>query len=117
MNVFDQKSAAKSKKWTREMGVDLAASMAPFIRPLGYQVMLGGSVLTKGVSQKNINLYFMPSAEPTQVTPKDMELITWLASILGKATKTYTATVTNTTYKHYFDFSYDGLTVQVRIGR
>jgi hypothetical protein len=115
-DVFDQKLALKSKKWTREMAIDLASSMDPFIAPLGYGVMLGGSVLSKGSSTKNLNLFFMPRFEPTAKVADDMGLITWLGSILGKSTKGFEGK-TNSTYKHYMEFNFDGLPVQVRIGR
>lgn len=49
--------------WTLEQGLTLVRHLQPLIRPTSYHVALGGGVLNKGYSDKDLDLYFIPFSE------------------------------------------------------
>lgn len=46
--------------WTLAEGQQLAAELEVIIRPHGYHTLLGGGVLHKGQSDKDLDLWFLP---------------------------------------------------------
>lgn len=46
--------------WDLEAGQQLAAELESVVRPLNYHTLLGGGVLHKGYSDKDLDLWFMP---------------------------------------------------------
>ena len=67
--------------WTLKDALDLIRGLQPESRKHGYHLCLGGSVLNKGESQKDLDLYFLSLGGNTQ--PRPTELINWLESIWG----------------------------------
>ena len=43
-----------------DTGLMIARDIQPNVRKLGYHVALGGGVLNKGMSEKDLDLYFLP---------------------------------------------------------
>lgn len=64
-------------------GLHLVRALQPECRQFGYHLCLGGGVLNKGQSEKDLDLYFLPmGTEPT----KPAELIQLLDRLWGKGT-------------------------------
>lgn len=108
----------KPTVWTLEMALELVRAMQPFIKVMGYHAMIAGGVLLNGTSKRDLDLVFMPTGEVNRVVAKDIELLTWLGETLGKGTilqNKLTPPYVNT-YKHYMQFKYDGLLIDVYIG-
>lgn len=112
-DAFNQGASAvtKSKTWTLDMALELMRAMAPFITPLGYQIMIAGDVLIKGSSNVSLAFVFMPF-NPKTIVPKDVELLTWLGGTFGKGTDLKP----HASYKHSMQFKYDGMLIDVYIG-
>ena len=107
----------KPKTWTLEMALELTRAMEPFAKVHGYSVMLAGSVLYKGEATKNLNLIFMPSGEPQAKISQDLQLLTWLGETLGQGTiYRRPLGVGASIYKHYMNYMFDGLPIQVCVG-
>lgn len=71
------------KHWTIEEALPLIRAMQPVTRNHGYHLCLGGGVLNKGMSEKDLDLYFLPMGS----TPSDPPaLLAWLTSIWGEST-------------------------------
>ena len=67
--------------WTLNEGLDLVRALQPKTREFGFHLTLGGSVLNKGESDKDIDLYFLPmdNGKPSNAN----SLIDWLAQLWG----------------------------------
>lgn len=48
------------KKWYLAQALHIIRQLQPQLKPYGYHVCLGGSVLNKGESEKDLDLYFLP---------------------------------------------------------
>lgn len=69
--------------WDLEDGLKLVRAIQPEAKKFGYHVALGGSVLNDGLSEKDIDLYFLPF-ENEKVAKGDQEgLLDWLEKIWG----------------------------------
>src|SRR5688572_13535420 len=69
--------------WTIADGLDLIRGIQQDTRKYGYHVCLGGGVLNKGQSKKDLDLYFI--SLDNNGKPKPDELIKWLESMWGKS--------------------------------
>lgn len=52
--------------WTLEESLDVVRSLQPVVKPLGYHVVIGGGVVNKGYSEKDLDLYFLPLDDNTR---------------------------------------------------
>ena len=68
--------------WTLEDGLKLVRAIQGGCRLFGYHLTLGGGVLNKGQSDKDLDLYFLPlNNEKYKEDPKG--LVAWLESLWG----------------------------------
>lgn len=66
--------------WTLQQGLDLVRTIQPRLHHMGYHVAIGGGVINKGYSTKDLDLYFFP------LDLKDQEsLVPFLESLFGAA--------------------------------
>lgn len=75
------------QQWSLDDALKLARALQPETRKYGYHLTVGGGVLNKGYSDKDLDLYFLPmhnEAVFPKVSPSD--LLDWLASMWGKYT-------------------------------
>lgn len=79
--------------WTLDGALALVRDIQPSIKPFQYHVLLGGGVLNKGYSEKDLDLYFLPFGDTG--TPVDLpRLKDYLSIRLGTpAPLGYTADV------------------------
>lgn len=79
--------------WKLDEGLALARALQPESRKFGYHLTLGGSVLNLGVSEKDLDLYFLPldngkKLENGKATDID-KLVEWLSGLWGKPENLY----------------------------
>ena len=67
--------------WTFEEAQKLITTMQPFAKEHGYHIALGGGVLNKLSSTKDLDMYFLPLDNGLKL--KNVELIMWLSSLFG----------------------------------
>ncbi len=68
--------------WTLETGLKLVRALDNQAMDFGFHLALGGSVLRKGESTKDIDLYLLPYDNESH--PENMEgLVAWLTRIWG----------------------------------
>ena len=67
--------------WTLKDALDLIRGLQPESRKFGYHLCLGGGVLNKGESKKDLDLYFLPMGGPNEARPT--ALISWLEGVWG----------------------------------
>jgi hypothetical protein len=69
--MSDHTGAMKQRQhiWTLEGAQELIATIQPKIRALNYHVALGGGVLNRGYSDKDLDLYFLPFTECGPAAP------------------------------------------------
>lgn len=72
------------KKWTLAEASTLISTLQTHLRPLGYHVTLGGGVLNRGYSVKDLDLYFLP-LDSSDYPAKPDALVTFLTRTWGKA--------------------------------
>ena len=73
--------------WTLEEAQKLINGMQAFAKDYNYHVALGGGVLNKGKSDKDLDLYFLPIENNNNNNrPEPLELILWLGTLFGKGT-------------------------------
>lgn len=58
--------------WTLEQGVDVARSIEPLAIASGFHVAIGGSVLHRGESQKDLDIFVYPH-KTSQVSGTDVD--------------------------------------------
>lgn len=69
-------------EWKLEDGLKLIRALQLATRKYGYHLALGGSVLNKGESQKDLDLYFLPLANVKYV--EDLKgMVKWLTELWG----------------------------------
>lgn len=73
-----------AKMWKLEDGLILVRSIQQPSRKYGYHVALGGSVLNKGESEKDLDLYFLPMGSDSGIKEEPGELVKWLSSLWGE---------------------------------
>ncbi len=67
--------------WTLEDALLLIREIQPRIYKFAYHVCLGGGVLNRGESEKDLDLYFSPFSDTALAKPA--ELLVYLDSVLG----------------------------------
>ena len=72
-----------STKWTLEEGLRLVRALQPSTRQYGYHLALGGGVLNKGESEKDLDLYFLPLNNPKVAKDNPEGLVKWLIGLWG----------------------------------
>lgn len=68
-------------RWTLEDALGLIRPLQEAARSYGYHLCLGGGVLNRGYSEKDLDLYFLPLGEP-KVMPT--QLVKWLDTMWGE---------------------------------
>jgi len=68
-----------SGDWALDLALKVIRLIQPKIRNFGYHCALGGGVLNKGYSTKDLDLYMLPLVG----TPDPMALRTYLSTVLG----------------------------------
>lgn len=58
--ALDSPYAEQPIVWTLAEGLDLVRILQPKLRALDYHVVIGGGVINKGVSTKDLDLYLLP---------------------------------------------------------
>jgi hypothetical protein len=71
------------KGWGLEEARGLIAVLQTEVRPFGYHITLGGSVLNTGRSVKDLDLYFIPLDNDKAAPPVLGKLLDWLAVHFG----------------------------------
>ena len=51
--------------WTLALALNLVRDVQAAVKPFGYHVALGGGCLNNGMSNKDVDLYFLPLADAT----------------------------------------------------
>lgn len=72
--------------WTFKDAQELIVGLQPEAKKHGYHVALGGGVLNKGESTKDLDLYFLPLDNATYPS-NEIGLCMWLGSLFGMGTK------------------------------
>lgn len=72
---------ASVKGWTLKEAQELVSAMRAKVNQLGYEVTVGGGVLTKGTSANDLDLFFIPKDD--HVEGEGIQLLIWLASKFG----------------------------------
>lgn len=70
------------KSWAFDDAKELIAAMRSKVNGFGYEILVGGSVLTSGASKNDLDLFFVPT-EQSGIAPVPIDLLMWLASKLG----------------------------------
>lgn len=74
------------KAWHLEQGIYTVRALQPVIREYGYHVAIGGSLVNKGYSEKDLDLYFLPMGGLKEHEPSEPDkLLAYLVSIWGEA--------------------------------
>ncbi len=73
------------KKWIMDEAVDLIRTLQPAVWELGHHLCLGGGVLNKGESAKDLDLYFLPmGGEKGKMSAQwQTDLLPWLDTVFG----------------------------------
>lgn len=69
--------------WTMKEALGLIQALQPETRRFGYHLCLGGGVLNKGESQKDLDLYFLTLDNGKDSQPEKLK--DWLVSVWGEA--------------------------------
>ena len=70
------------EKWTLEEGLKIVRALQKGTRKFNYHLCIGGGVVNKGESYKDLDLFFLPLDNGTK--PKAEELKSWLEDMWGK---------------------------------
>lgn len=70
--------------WKLEEGLKLVRALQGRVREFGYHITLGGGVLNKGESDKDLDLYFLPYNNPSVAKENPDGLIEWLSVLWGE---------------------------------
>lgn len=70
------------KPWKIEDGLKLIRALQSRVTEFGYHITLGGSVLNDGVSDRDLDLYFLPLVRPEPTDPRG--LVSWLTVLWGQ---------------------------------
>jgi hypothetical protein len=66
--------------WDLDNGLRIVRALQPVTRKYGYHLALGGGVLNKGESKKDLDLYFLPMGSDK---PRPDELLECLTAVWG----------------------------------
>jgi hypothetical protein len=69
--------------WQIDEALDLVRLLQPLTRQFNYHLALGGSVLNRGRSDKDLDIYFLPLDNGDEVQPRELE--NWLGEVYGPA--------------------------------
>lgn len=69
--------------WDIDDALRLVRAIQEDTKKFGYHVCLGGSVLNKGLSHKNVDLYFLPMDNGMKSEAK--KVVSWLEEMWGKS--------------------------------
>ena len=69
-------------QWKLDDGLALIRALQPLTRKYGYHIALGGGVLNKGFSDKDLDLYFLPMGG-SKVKANPENLVDWLIGMWG----------------------------------
>jgi hypothetical protein len=72
--------------WTLNDGLQLVRGLQATAKEFGYHLTLGGSVLNRGESTKDIDLYFLPYEGSQRPPAQPDALIQWLTKMWGQPT-------------------------------
>lgn len=72
---------AVNKAWVFKDAQELISAMRTKVNSYGYDIALGGSVVTNGASPNDLDLFFLPKND--NGTPLPVDLLMWLASKFG----------------------------------
>jgi len=104
------------KVWTLVEARELITQLQLGSRSFNYHIALGGSVLNKGESDKDLDLYFLPMDNGNPHRPK--ELIEWLSGMFGPFTDLGGAEYEKSSnYKEKVEFRYEGKRIDVFIAQ
>lgn len=70
-----------NRMWTMEQGLVVVRTLQPLAQLFGYHIALGGGVLNRGASDKDLDLYFLPRLG---VAHRPQQLLIRLASRWGE---------------------------------
>lgn len=105
---------AKPVMWTLEQGLELLRSLQSKARDFNYHICLGGGILNKGESKKDLDLFFLPMDNGTD--PDDQGLLTWLKSMWGEGGPFNDGYLdSGTLYYHKLKFDHAGKRIDVFI--
>lgn len=71
-----------SKIWQLNEALELIRALQPGTRKYGYHLCLGGSVLNKGMSKKDLDLYFLSLDNSAKPNPVGLRI--WLKELWGE---------------------------------
>ena len=71
--------------WTLEQGLTVVRALQEHIRTYGYHLTLGGGVINKGSSNKDLDLYFLPMGCPDRSPERPGDLLAFLEMLWGKS--------------------------------
>jgi hypothetical protein len=71
---------AQTTAWHLSPALELIRAIQQSCRAYGYHVALGGGVLNKGESEKDVDLYFLPMDDQTNA---HSEMLNWLCTFFG----------------------------------
>lgn len=100
--------------WTLDEALQLIRALQPLTRKYGYHLCLGGGVLNKGESKKDLDLYFLTldssKSEPAKLVP-------FLTSMWGIGTDLRNGypIEEGSPYKFKLKYNYNGLRIDVFI--
>lgn len=72
-------------KWTMPEALGLIRKLQPEVKKFGYHLTLGGGVLNKGESDKDLDIYLITMDSP-KFKRNMVGLVEWLEGLWGKAT-------------------------------
>jgi hypothetical protein len=68
--------------WTLEQGRQVVTEIQDGSRRFNYHVALGGGVLNNGISNKDLDIYFLPLDNGNEPDPEGVKL--WLSQVWGR---------------------------------
>jgi hypothetical protein len=72
--------------WTLEDGLRVVRALQPLTREYNYHLTLGGGVLNKGQSQKDLDLFFLPMMGFSETATRDADgMLAYLKRLWGPA--------------------------------
>lgn len=66
--------------WGLSGALEMIRLIQPVVKTFDYHVLLGGGVLNRGLSEHDLDLYFIPFSERA---PRPVELRAYLETVLG----------------------------------
>ena|SRR3990167_4283139 len=73
-----------NQPWKIEEGLKLIRALQGRVKEFGYHIALGGGVLNNGMSDKDLDLYFLPFNNPNVAKENTQGLLDWLSKLWGE---------------------------------